>query len=252
MIRMQINPQYKDIERLIGAIPETFETSGIVDYKSRNIIKILDVNGILLNIKSFKKPHSINRFIYSTFRKSKARRSFEYANKLIQNNINTPTPIAYIEEKNGLLLNRSFYISLHEKTDGSMREFRTGKLSGRETLLACFAQFTARLHNKEILHLDYSPGNILYKKNGDGYAFFLVDLNRMTFDKKVTLRQGCHNLRKLFGNKEMISYIAREYAMERQMDTEECIGATLKYHDAFWTRFQKKHSRTFIPPYVND
>lgn len=47
--------------------------------------------------------------------------------------------------------------------------------------MTAFAEFTARLHEAGILHLDYSPGNILYDKIGEEYHFSLVDINRMHF-----------------------------------------------------------------------
>ena len=46
---------------------------------NRNIIKIINIDGVDLNIKAFKIPNLINRIAYNFFRKSKAQRSFEYA-----------------------------------------------------------------------------------------------------------------------------------------------------------------------------
>ncbi len=63
----------------------------------RNKIKLFELEGKTINIKSFKIPHLINKIAYKYFRKSKARRSYEYANRLIENGIGTPQPIAYAE-----------------------------------------------------------------------------------------------------------------------------------------------------------
>ena len=55
-----------------------------------------------------------------------------------------------------------------------------GKVEGNEDRLLAFARYTAALHQAGILHLDYSPGNILIHHNEiDGYSFSLVDVNRM-------------------------------------------------------------------------
>lgn len=51
--------------------------------------------------------------------------------------------------------------------------------------MTAFAEFTARLHEAGILHLDYSPGNILYDKIGEEYHFSLVDINRMHLAKWI-------------------------------------------------------------------
>ena len=63
----------------------------------RNTIKNVTTQDLVLNIKSFKVPHLVNRIAYSFFRKSKANRSFEYANDLIKKGIKTPKPFAYFE-----------------------------------------------------------------------------------------------------------------------------------------------------------
>ncbi len=77
----------------------------------RNTIKNVTSQNLDLNIKSFKVPHLVNRIAYSFFRKSKANRSFEYANDLIKKGIKTPKPFAYFEYSNLKLLHKSFYVS---------------------------------------------------------------------------------------------------------------------------------------------
>jgi hypothetical protein len=42
-------------------------------------------------------PHLINKIVYKKFRKSKARRSYEYATLLLDKGIGTPQPIAFLE-----------------------------------------------------------------------------------------------------------------------------------------------------------
>src|SRR5210317_2082664 len=63
----------------------------------RNHIKKIDINGKLFNIKQFKTPNLIQAFVYRYIRRSKARRSYEYAFKLLDCNIKTPFPVAYYE-----------------------------------------------------------------------------------------------------------------------------------------------------------
>ncbi|MBC7493800.1 MAG: Kdo domain containing protein, partial [Flavobacterium sp.] len=62
-----------------------FETDGELFVKgSRNTIKLFTINGLRLNIKSFRKPGFIKKIIYKYFRISKAKRSFEFGNKLLE------------------------------------------------------------------------------------------------------------------------------------------------------------------------
>jgi len=239
-MKIVINPKYESLREFITKLPQTFNNLGEITYQGRNQIKLIEWNGLRLNVKSFKVPNAINRFVYGNLRDSKARRSFEYANILIKNGVNTPDPVAYIEERSFVVFKRSYYISVHEEFDGMMREFKWGQLEGREALLKQFAQFTASMHNKEILHLDYSPGNILYKKEGDNFKFYLVDLNRMIFGP-VSEEMGCKNFCRLWGNDQMLSYIAQEYANSRGFDVQKCIEQVLQYHREFWYKFTRKH-----------
>jgi tRNA A-37 threonylcarbamoyl transferase component Bud32 len=242
-----INPKYHQLEDFIKSIPASFSQSGKTIYAERNEIKVYNIKGLDINIKSFKKPIFINQVVYSTFRKSKAKRSYEYASKLKERGFHTPDPIAYIEQKNFGLLKKSFYVSINEQFDGLMRELRYGVLEGRENLLRQFAQYTADLHEKQILHLDYSSGNILYKKEGNDYSFYLVDLNRMVFDRPVNINTACFNFRRLWGSDEMISFFVKEYAKQRGFDTTICLDKTFRDRKIFWDTYIRNHPG--ISPY---
>ena len=65
---------------------ENFDTAEgkLIGDGKRNKVKYFMLNRELVNIKSFKIPVFINRIIYRYFRKSKARRSFEYAQILLK------------------------------------------------------------------------------------------------------------------------------------------------------------------------
>jgi len=235
-----IYPAFGYLKEFIYNIPSLFLSEGNIIYEGRNVLKLFDVGEQKLVVKSFKPPHFINKFVYSFIRLSKAKRSYKYGLLLKKKGINTPKPVACIEDTKFGLLNHSYYISEHLNYDGMMRELNTGKLEGREEFLRQFAQFTAFIHEQNVLHLDYSPGNILYKKTEDSYVFYLVDINRMSF-RPVNMKQACKNLQKLCGNNEMIAFIATEYAKTRGFDVNECVRLTLFYHEKFWKKFSKRY-----------
>ena len=55
-------------------IVSKFEIEGELFVKgSRNTIKLFTINGLILNIKSFKKPGFVKKIIYKYFRPSKAK-----------------------------------------------------------------------------------------------------------------------------------------------------------------------------------
>ena len=86
--------------------------------------------------------------------------------------------------------------------------------------MKAFARFTADLHEKKIYHSDYSPGNILYKKEVDNIHFVLVDLNRVQF-RKVTEAMAYKSFSRLDFSIEMLEIVAREYASQRYLDVEK-------------------------------
>ena len=218
-----INPEYNRLNDWIKEIPSFFSIQGEALYKARNELKIFETDFGKIVVKSFKIPHIINRFAYSFLRFSKAERSYVYSLEILKKGFKTPQPIAYIELFKKGLLSESYYISTHSGYL-LMRTFSLNKKLTEEdtTILIEFARFTARLHEKEIYHTDYSNGNILYKKEGENISFELIDLNRIQF-KKVTEKMAYKVFHRLDFSIEMLEIVAREYALQRKMDVEKSI-----------------------------
>ncbi|GHV66712.1 hypothetical protein FACS1894199_10710 [Bacteroidia bacterium] len=221
-------------------MPANFAQKGEYIYNERNQLKKFFDKGEYVVVKSFKMPHIINRIAYTFFRPSKAKRSYEYALKILEKGIQTPIPIAYIEEKKGGLLTRSYYISTFVSYPSLLRELSFFPLNEVKELVESFARFTASIHNKQVLHLDYSPGNIMYEKTNDGYHFCLVDINRMKFGD-IDLKTACFNLRRLCRSEDTIAYLARIYAKNREFNEDECVMLTLHYHKKFWEKHPQRN-----------
>jgi len=202
----------------------------------RNTIKLITINNLKLNVKSFKIPNIFNQIAYKFLRKSKAQRSFEYANKLTQLGVGTPQPIAYYTFATPFLFKKSFYISEHLECDLTYRELTQNfNYPNHETILRAFTKFTFKLHELNINFLDHSPGNTLIKKNGDTYDFYLVDLNRMKF-KPLDFNTRIKNFERLTIHKSMVKIMSEEYA--------KCTGYNFdKVFNLMWKNtqeFQKK------------
>lgn len=220
---------YTNFNNEISNLVSVFSTSGTVFGEgNRNVIKLFDIEDKTLNIKSFKKPHFFNSIIYKYFRKSKARRSFEFANILLENKIGTPQPIAYFENTNFLGLKDSYYISEHLECDLTFRELvQIPDFPENEIIVRQFIQFSYDLHQKGIEFLDHSPGNTLIKKGNNGkYDFFLVDLNRMLFHKSMSFEIRMKNLCRLTPKKEMVTIMSNEYSIISG-ESEQLIFQTL-------------------------
>jgi hypothetical protein len=223
---------------------ENFSSTGILfGDGQRNKIKLFELEGKTINIKSFKIPHLINKIAYKYFRKSKARRSFEYATTLLEKGIGTPQPIAYFENQDFIGLKDSYYVSEHLDCDLTFRELvEIPDFPDHENILRQFTRFSFDLHEKGIEFLDHSPGNTLIKKNAEGnYDFFLVDLNRMNFHDSMDFDSRMKNLSHLTPKKEMIALMSNEYSKLYTAQSETKIFEKMWFYtNDFQERFAKK------------
>lgn len=235
-----IAPTYKDKENQIVDIVTHFESRGNkFDERDRNSLKLFDLDGETINIKSFKVPNLINKIAYRYFRTSKARRSFEYGNRLLENDVLTPTPIGYFEER-GLFFGRSYYVSKHLTYDLTYRELiRDSEYVGDKDLLSAFAKFTHGLHQKNIHFLDHSPGNTLIVITDEGYDFYLVDLNRMEFGP-MDFKTRMSNFRRLSAIESQVKVTADAYANASGDDKEVVFKAMWQEVQDFQKGFYRK------------
>ena len=82
-VNFLIHSDYKNLELQLNNIITNFDTLG-EDFgdQDRNSLKLFKIEDKTLNVKSFRIPNVINQLAYRFLRKSKAQRSFEYANRL--------------------------------------------------------------------------------------------------------------------------------------------------------------------------
>ncbi len=202
----------------------------------RNSIKKITLDGTVFNIKKFKTPNPFQSLVYQFLRKSKAKRSYEYATRLIELGMNTPFPVAYFEHFS-FGLKQSYYVSEHLDYDFDFRVLNHNPLwPDRKEILEQFAAFTFQLHENNINFLDHSPGNTLIEKTSEGaYKFYLIDLNRMRFES-MDFDARMDNFRRLWLSKTMINIMAPVYAKLYGKSAEE----THRLMTLHSRKFQKK------------
>jgi hypothetical protein len=240
-VKSVFSKKYQGKSARVHAIIHGFDTHGEdFDNGDRNTIKLFDIDGQKINVKSFKKPNWINKVVYRFFRDSKAERSFEYANTLLSLEVGTPHPVAYFEEKSNLFFGRSYYISEHLTYDLTYRELiRDSQYTGDTALLSAFAKFTYQLHAKGIHFLDHSPGNTLIKINKNHFDFYLVDLNRMAFGV-MSFETRMKNFERLSRYEEHVRIMAKAYAEESGEPEGLVFEAMWKAISNFQEKFYRK------------
>ncbi|OCL95557.1 MULTISPECIES: hypothetical protein [Arcobacteraceae] len=224
--KFNINNKFKNFENYIENIKKYFVKSQNIIHKARNEIKVINYENKDFVVKSFKIPNFINKIVYTFFRSTKAKKSYEYSLKIGEF---TPIPIGYIEFYEKSLLNESYFISEKFDYDFTIREpIRDKEFFNKNNIFKAFAKFTFDLHNNHIYHLDYSPGNILIKKDNNDYIFKVVDINRMKFlNMNINLRMK--NFSKLWINDEDLKVIIKEYAKLWEKDENELVSKALKF-----------------------
>ena len=224
--KLKIDEKKQEYKDFLENIKEHFATSKNSIHKARNEIKVINHKGVDLVVKSFKIPNFLNRVIYTFFRSSKAKKSYDYAIKIASF---TPKPIGYIEFYENTLLANSYFVS--EKFDYSftIREpLLDVNFSNKEKIFKAFAKFTFELHEAGIFHFDYSPGNILIKKENGNFIFKIVDINRMKFFD-LELNDRLKNFSKLWAKDEDLEVIIKEYARLLQKDEKELVSRALDF-----------------------
>ena len=226
MTKYTLNNNFNNFKAFLLDIKSHFASNSSTIHKARNELKIINHDGIDTVVKSFKVPHLLNQVVYSFFRSTKAKKSYEYSLKLGDF---TPKPIGYIEFYSSSLLKESYFISEKFDYDFTIREpLLDDDFKDKEQILKEFAKFTLELHNNNILHQDYSPGNILVKKENSSFTFKVVDINRMKF-LELDIDARLKNFAKLWMNDADLTIVAKEYAKLSNEDEQRCIDTALKY-----------------------
>ena len=238
----QVHEKYKYMEAKLLEVPDGFGQRGCVLKQGRNEIRVIEVEGLRLNVKSYKIPNVLNRIVYAWVRLPKARRSYLHALRLTNLGIGTPEAVAWVVYRNRWGITRSFYISRHVDFDYEFRDLKDARPADLEELLKAFTRYTYALHCHSIYFLDHSPGNTLITRDGDGYRFQLVDLNRMRF-MRMSPYKGLRNFYRLNADAEMIRVIAREYARLTNEEPERMTHLLSRWtmrHDA---RVKRRRAR---------
>lgn len=231
-MRIHIHPDYEFLRPKIKQIVAGHYTPDKVFCHRRNVVEKITISGKEFVLKRYKRPTILNCIVYTFFRKSKARRAYEYALRLLKNGINTPFPVAYIEEKRygffhtGYLLTE--YMDLPTLSQVKAEDMSVAKLSQLETDLI---SFTILLQEKRILPLDYNPSNIFYNYDEclGSFSFALTDINRMRFGRIPWSRDAMRSFEQFGITTDKLYHFLLGYSIERNVDIDLCMYEFLRF-----------------------
>lgn len=200
-----------------GGIPHDAK----VIYRGRNTIASID--GI--NIKEYARPGLVKAFIYGCLRTTKAARAYANAERLTSMGFTTAEPFGFIEIRNGKLLTRSYFISSQLEGYSDVRFLQHHP--DRDEIIASMATLLAHLHDAGVYMKDFSPGNVLYRRDDSGeLQWALIDINRMAFDctdSSLLMR----NLAQILDLDDDVVRLAKAYASRRGLDVDATVATAL-------------------------
>jgi len=243
-MKISIAPRYARYEDFVRSIPDRFDREGVCLHRGRNTIKAFVCDGTRLVVKKYKTPNPFNRFAYTFFRKDKARRAYEHAQELTRRGFETPEAVAWIRIARGGLFADGYFVSLYcdyASLYPILNPTDPKRMFPEYTpLYDALARFIVSLHEAGILHKDLNQTNILYTSTADGFRFALIDINRMTFRRKLSRRRSLLNLDRLGCDLDTFYYISRRYALLRGWDQTRGLLASMLGRGLFEKRQQDK------------
>ena len=192
----------------------------------RNTLWCERVAGEEFVVKRFAVPLRLNRWVYTFFRPTKARRSYDYSLRLRRSGIAVADPVGYIECRRGLLFHTGYYVSKRLPYP-TLQQLDREPQARQFEILDAFAAFTVRLPEKGVLDYDYNPGNIFYYREDGAWNFALIDVNRMAFRRNLSRRDCVEMLHHLDWETPYLDYVLIRYAELRRWDWKLLSGAVL-------------------------
>lgn len=235
-----INPEYSTLEAEFQKAIKSQLPVDKVFCNKRNTVELVTIAGRKMVVKRYRRQGLFNRFIYTFFRKSKARRAYEYALMLNEKGFHSPTPIAYFEESKSGLFSDGYFISEYISGPSVLDLFYGDSPlpfdSPKRALIAAkISDLTLRLHLGGIQPLDYNMSNILVENPGsdENMRFWLIDLNRMKVGKVPAVKQAMLSFFQLGTYYPDYAKLLEPYASARGWDVETCIYRIIRHRRAF-------------------
>ncbi len=172
-------------------------------HDNRNALVRIGQNDLLglkreILVKKYKLLRKYDRFRFR-FLPSKAYRSLEIALYLLQNGLNTPRPIAIVEDRGKFnQLISCYYLTEFLDCDTSFSQVikKTDENTKRKIIIEA-AQNIRLMHDIGIIHNDLNTTNILIKSLDNKPEFFFIDLNRAREKKNISLKARAKDLGRL-------------------------------------------------------
>ncbi len=241
-MRIVVSPAYLPQHAYLAQLPSRMDQGeGAVLHDGRNRVVAFEHEGVRYVVKRFRRANLAQQVAYTFFRPSKARRAYAYAARLRALGIDTPREVAYMERQRCGLFTVGYFVS-EECTWPSAIDPLVRAEQFDKPLALAVAALLVQMHSQGVLHGDINLSNILYHPAASGsYAFALIDTNRSRFTQGWPSDEAClHNLTRLTHRRDLLQFIAQEYARRRGWDPEQTAQTLQEDVKDFERRIERK------------
>ena len=236
----------------LHALPSSFEDIGREIHRGRNVLKIIDAEGLGLDVEQIvvKRFHGLfwfQKILHSFFCKPKGRKAYDNTKELERRGFRPAHELALVEVWHHGLYQYAFFVAEMVQGERLTALIRRLKNEGQQTaitqIVKQYATLVKNLHEHGVLYRDLNGGNVICRKdesNGQWY-FSLVDTNRAVFydaDRSLDLKTATKDLilmKPELGTNELFQ---EEYLRQRGLYTKESASYLLK---AQFARYAKKN-----------
>lgn len=192
-IRWMVKDSLSDsLKELLDSIDENKNCEIIRVSDNRKVLKYTH-NHETYYVKQYSFKYGL-KIIKLMFFSSKAQREWDRSHLLIANHLLTAEPVAIGEKRRLGVLKKCYIISKEIPNSTTVRNFlienqssiENYKLLKRNTLLNNLISYVKRIHDSGIFHGELHAENILVNQD-DLSSFYLIDLGRTRFKRKVSL-----------------------------------------------------------------
>jgi tRNA A-37 threonylcarbamoyl transferase component Bud32 len=141
-------------------------------------------------------------FIKHLVRPGRARRAFKATLMLGKNGFEAPIVVAMGEHKSSFLDRGNFLVTIevegakqiHQFIPDNLENFTTEQLNDLRELIRTFGRVVGRMHAAGIFHGDLRLGNVLVRREKDGWQIFFIDNERTRRFRRLPARLRLKNL----------------------------------------------------------
>lgn len=238
-------------ELLSPGFPESEEISSVFDYgKTRNRVLAFNYKGKRYVAKYFTSPSLAEKIKVLLGFKSKARKGYDNALRILGSGISTATPIAVWETYScGILIGCGLITDYLDGLCVGLIHVPEVPEDERRRVGRAFSDFTLRMHLAGLYPKDYNVGNVIVETREEPtepesrYRFSLIDVNRFNFGKVPGKKKAMKGFDQLGVYNEMFDSVVVPYANQRGWDPEECRKMILASRDR--TKLLKRLAHLF-------